>query len=567
MPSIKRTSTPHQKSGPLSLHPKSQEYLRETLSKSILRPYQQEQTIDLLTWTAKYRRFNDQPPQILPALREVYRDNHPDIVILKATQVFISEWLINCCLWVTETGYAGRGNGLYVMPNQVHMDDFSQGRIGEAIQQSPYLSKRVTSNRTRLRKIAGRALYLRGSETVIQTRSIDADIVVNDEVDLFQEGAVEKSKERLGSSVSPLYRAASQPTYPEVGIDVMYEESDKRKWFIPCGRCGYDQTLTWDDNIEFTTDLQNVRIVCMKCKKPLDISAEGHWVAGYPGRDVHGYHVNKLLSPRANLKQMLARFSAVEDVQKLQSFYNADLGIPYRPRGAKPSITDFVRENYIWKEPAGRDSYMGVDVGTRLHISIIGREDSLTPYRLIEQVYVSEFDELDAIFRRYDPKLTVIDARGDPRKTLEWAQRYPYKVYRWQHHPSKTEPAWNDDTQEVMFDRTAMLDLMYAWLRAQPPRCILHSHISPDFTAQLTALVRELVRKGGDEGRLVPRYTSARPDHYAFALAFAIMAAAEFGSRSTAQVQTVHKDELVRTSVGRILPRWTGSEIARRSWR
>src|SRR3990172_7919427 len=101
MPSIKRTSTPHQKSGPLSLHPKSQEYLRETLSKSILRPYQQEQTIDLLTWKVKYRRFNDQPPQILPALREVYQDNHPDIVILKAAQVFISEWHINSFLWVT----------------------------------------------------------------------------------------------------------------------------------------------------------------------------------------------------------------------------------------------------------------------------------------------------------------------------------------------------------------------------------------------------------------------------------------------------------------------------------
>lgn len=451
------------------------------------------------------------------------------------------------------------------MPNQVHMDDFSQGRIGEAISQSPHLSKRVTSNRTRLRKIAGRAMYLRGSETVIQTRSIDADLVINDEVDLFTDGAVEKSKERLGSAVLPLYRAASQPTYPEVGIDTMYEESTKSKWFISCGRCNFEQTLTWDDNIEFTTDLKKVRIVCSKCKRPLDISAEGRWIAEYPDRDVHGYHINKLLSPRANLKQMLARFSAVEDIHALQSFYNADLGIPYRPRGSKPAITDFIRENYTWKDPVA-ESYMGIDVGMRLHITVIGRDNKDQMFRLIEQIHVSSFDELDAIWRRYAPKYTVIDARGDPRKTLEWAQQYVFKVYRWQHHQSKTEPAWDDDTQEVKFDRTSMLDLMYSWLRSQPAKCTLHSHVTPDFVAQLTSLVRELIKKGV-EGRLIPRYVSSRPDHYAFALAFAIIAAGEFGlGRSDMRMTTVSKEEALVRAPRKILPSWTGSGIAKRTW-
>lgn len=452
------------------------------------------------------------------------------------------------------------------MPNQVHMDDFSQGRIGDAIAQSPRLSKVVTASRTRLRRIGNHTLYLRGSETVIQTRSIDADLVVNDEVDLFQPGAVEKSRERLGSSRAPLYRAASQPTYPESGIDVMFENSDRRRWFIRCERCQYEQTLTWDENVEFSVDAKDVRIVCAKCKRSLNILADGRWVAENPNSDVHGYHVNKLMSPRANLKAMLDRFLAVEDIQKLQSFYNADLGIPYRPRGSKPDIADFTRELYDWREPV-RDSYMGVDVGINLHICIVGRKDQSETYRLIDQQYVSDFSELDAIWHHYAPRFTVIDARGDPRKTLEWAQQYPYKVYRWQHHPSKDDPTWDDDTQIVKFDRTAMLDLLYASLRAKPPRCILHSNISPDFVSQLTALVREMIQKG-EESKLVPRYTSARADHYAFSMAFAIMAATEFGlGRGTSQMSMPTKEEPVRVrSFHTVRPRWTGSNVGRRRW-
>lgn len=533
----------------------------------------------LLEWTETNRRFSGQLPEIILPLRAIYADNHPDIVLLKAAQVFISEWLINNALWVCDVGWAKRGNALYVMPNQTHMDDFSQGRIGEAIQQSPTLKKRITSNRTRLRKLGSQALYMRGSETVIQTRSIDADLLVLDEVDLFVEGAVEKSKERLGSSRAPLWRAASQPTYPEIGIDVLYEDSDKRKWFIRCKRCNYDQTLTWDDNVTFSTNLKSVKIVCAKCKRPLDPLSPGHWVAEYPDRDVHGYHINKLMSPRADLKAMLGRFTAVEDVQKLQSFYNADLGIPYRPRGTKPDISDFERQEYNWKT-AVEESYMGVDVGMNLHVSVLGRDRTeqekkdgvnlkTKPYRLIEQIYVQTFEDLEALWLTYQPKYTVIDAKGDPRATDEWAQRRPFKVFRWQHHQSKTEPDWDDDNQLVKFDRTSMLDLLYSWGRARPAKLLLHSHITPDFVSQLTALVREIIKN--NDGRLVPRYVSARPDHYAFSLAFAIMAASEFGeSMRTMSISAPAATERVPSMVGRsfsgaVKPRWTGSSIGRKS--
>ena len=72
----------------------------------------------LLSWTLAYRYIRGKPMRLPPALHEIYRDDHPFIVIQKAAQVFITEYLINVGLWVCETCQGDRGNALYVMPTQ-----------------------------------------------------------------------------------------------------------------------------------------------------------------------------------------------------------------------------------------------------------------------------------------------------------------------------------------------------------------------------------------------------------------------------------------------------------------
>ncbi len=47
--------------------------------------------------------------RLIPALRGLYEDRHPFIVVQKAAQVFVSEFLINTALWCAETGLGGRG--------------------------------------------------------------------------------------------------------------------------------------------------------------------------------------------------------------------------------------------------------------------------------------------------------------------------------------------------------------------------------------------------------------------------------------------------------------------------
>ncbi len=91
----------------------------------------------LLDWTLAYRFLQGKPMRLTPALQNLYQDDHPFIVIQKAAQVGISEYLINTALWAADTGRGGRGNALYVMPTQGHVDDFSQARFDKAIGESP----------------------------------------------------------------------------------------------------------------------------------------------------------------------------------------------------------------------------------------------------------------------------------------------------------------------------------------------------------------------------------------------------------------------------------------------
>ena len=115
------------------------------------------------------------------------------------------------------------------MPTQNQMDDFTQGRIDRALQDSPYLRGRLQpepprrkgADRLRLKMIGNGTIYLRGSESQKQIASVDADLVILDEYDQMAEGVLDLARKRLGSSARPRLRVASTPLFPEAGINAI----------------------------------------------------------------------------------------------------------------------------------------------------------------------------------------------------------------------------------------------------------------------------------------------------------------------------------------------------------
>ena len=293
-----------------------------------------------------------------PSLQDIYRDDHPFTVIQKAAQVFVTEYLINVGLWVCETCQGDRGNALYVMPTQAQMDDFSQARIDKAIAESPYLQGRVFppppgrpgAARLRLKKVGLGHFYFRGSESKRALTSVDADVVVLDEYDQMDEGVLELAQKRLASSRLGWLRVASTPTLPEAGINRLFLQSDQRYYFMKCPGCGHDQRLTWDENV----DQKNGQVVCRrrKCRRPMELWAPGHWEAAAPGNDqIRGYHINRLYSPLANIRQMIYESQATTPAAR-QLFSNAVLGETFVPPGGQLTldILDKCRRDYRIEE-------------------------------------------------------------------------------------------------------------------------------------------------------------------------------------------------------------------------
>lgn len=548
-------------------------YLARSLQKSLSEEVQPTQSESLLGWTLEHRVINRKSVTLPPSQIPIYEDMDHEVVIMKGTQVFVSEYLVNLSLWALDTRYANRGNVLYMMPTQGLMDDFSQSRIDKAIEDSRYLNSRFEqaasqnqTNRARLKRLEGSSLHMRGSDSLKQAISVDADVVIDDEVDWFSEEAVQWTRDRYGSSNFYLFRAVSKPTYPEQGIHLMYKGSDQREWHIKCEHCNKWQSLVWEDNIIFSLDqtsttVTNVRLVCSNksCRKDIDRLSNGEWVAAYPDRRVHGYHLSRLLSPMADLRGMAEDSIDVSDIPKLQRFYNSGLGIPYAPKGGKLDSAELVYDNNLEFKYAGQ-GYGGVDVGLKLHACIIEKQDDRWPLRQAEEF--DTFEELDAWFSRNNVKACIIDARGDPRATTEWASNYPGRVYRWSHIESTDDIRYNEDSQEVKLNRTALLDNMYKACRTGRvvfPTGIRHV---TGFLSHLQSLVRELI-KDPRLNKLIPRYVGAAPDHYAFALAYAVLAAGEdIASPAPAVIPRAQEEG----QYGRPSPSWTGIRSSK-GWR
>ena len=405
-----------------------------------------------------------------------------------------TELLVNLALWVVDTGYAGRGNTLFVMPTQNQMDDFAQARFDRAIQDSAYLRGRLQpepprrkgADSKRLKRLGDGYLYLRGADSRRQLASVDADCVILDEFDQMGEGTLELARKRLASSAAGRLRIASTPRYPEAGIHALFLQSDQRRYHLPCPACGAVQALTWEANV----DVERALVVCRDCGAPLDVLVEGAWRAEAPGNaDIHGYHLSRLYSPWANLPAMIAA-SQAETPAGLQAFHNSDLGEVFSPPGAGLSLDaiDRCRRDYTLEEYAGQPCDMGVDVGLKLHVVIrehvyededwpedVCREQIERPPRLWFAATVATFDDLDTLMQRFGVRYCVIDALPETRLAADFARRHgtvwcAYYGASAADHGSCKEAG---GVRTVRLDRTQALDAMVARFHdgtAQIPR-------------------------------------------------------------------------------------------------
>ncbi|MCA9941130.1 MAG: phage terminase large subunit family protein [Anaerolineales bacterium] len=511
---------------------------------------------DLLTWACLYRRLlKPGVPFDLtrhPYLVQIYQQRAPHKILRKASQEGASEYAIT---------YALHGAGvrdatvLYVFPTDRAVSDFSKARLGPALEASPLLAQLVVDSRGKdgkrgsdqvtLKRVGDRFLYFRGAQVqpdgrAPQLKSVDADIVILDELDEMDQRAPQIAYKRINHSDIREILEISTPTYPGIGIDARYQESDQRQWHVQCRHCGERQPLTiaqvvveWDPLGRPVAwhgmDEGRAWVACRKCGRELERLGPGEWVATYPGRRLVGYHLSKLFSAYKSVEEIVANLQTVDETKRRET-YNQDLGLPFEAKGKKltDAVLDGCRQDYAMGPVNGERPFMGVDVGAELHVVIRAPEDDETGQRPLRlAISVDSFAQALHLLREYNVQTCVVDALPETREARAFQEaaglgRVWLAYYQdLSKHPEPTR--WNDDAGNVEIDRTRSLDIVvgrfYDGVNALPGDI----RAVPDYYAHLKAPTRVLVETS--KGKVAQYAEGALPDHFAHAENYCAVAA------------------------------------------
>jgi hypothetical protein len=480
-------------------------------------------------------------------LRALYEETAQDLVICKSGQAGVSEFLISDALYSCDILDA---TVLYVFPTDTHVSDFSAARLGTAIESSDYLNGIVVegrgaggdtkirkrgADRVTLKRVRDRFLYFRGGQVkptgqAPQLKSIDADVLIMDEWDEIDPRAPAIARKRLGHSQLARQRAVSTPTYIGRGIHAEYLTTDQREWHVRCDGCGHWQALTMQSVVQEWDDLERPTVwhgqaagraycACAKCRREVDRLGKGEWVATATASSSArvGYHISKIYSALHEPLALLAPLRSTNETVRREGF-NQDWGLPYRPRGG--GLDDATLDGCVrdYAPVVSENGFMGIDVGSVLNVVVRARPDAERGERRLLYAGECTWKQLAALWQRYKPSVTVMDAMPETEKAREFQALAPRRIWL-AYYPGELKdenPIRKvEDERYILMDRTRTLDETLARFYDGQNTLPANARDIPHYYSQLKAPVRVTEKSArGDE---VVRYVESGPDHYCFA--------------------------------------------------
>ncbi|HOY62038.1 MAG: Phage terminase large subunit (GpA) [bacterium ADurb.Bin236] len=491
--------------------------------------------------------------------RGVYECEAPHIVIRKAAQMGGSLFGILDALWALDTGQAR--TAIYFFPTARDIRDFAHDRVKPIISGSARLSARsrgidnagYTQFTDAFGAVSG-ALYFRGMKSKVSTSSVPADLIMIDERDKVSTADYELALKRVSHSELALVREACTPTVSGIGIDALFERSDKRHWTLRCARCGKENRpeLEFRENGGPERTLYErggeVYLGCAACAAPLD-AASGRWVAEMPGRDIAGFQFSQLWSQVVQRGAPMARaiLDDFRNTRHIADFWNSRIGLPYEDKTT--SLTrdalDACDGDY-GLAPRGSACTMGVDQGDELHVVISERQQGIR--RVVWAGVLDGFGGLPGLMRNYDVRSCVIDAMPNTHSARDFAAMFPGRVFLCHYVESaRGGPRWNSSERAVAVNRTEALDAAAAAYRRLEVRLPKAPVIEDLFKPQMGAMVRRPIR---DENGDIEGYEWAKrgADHFRHADCYDQLAGARRG-RSLGDILSGVLDSGPRESV------------------
>lgn len=361
--------------------------------------------------------------EVIQLLERVVRERESEarIDVVKAEQIGFTTFALGFALWlVAEYGY----NVGYFLPDDKFASEFGMARLTPTVDGSPYLSglaEDAAVDRGVLKQLGDKFLYLLGLSKLKGATSRPMDFQISDEVDLTSEEIRKWKRGRMGASKLRIELDFSAPYRQDSGIDARYSQGSQRKWLVKCAGCSQD-----DICLEEIMDLHDcfrqfngkwVR-VCPRCKRKLDITKNGRWVAAQPEKEKEGrysYRLSAMAFEAIDADFIMHEYlGAQDDPVAMAIFDRTRRGIANA--GALQPFTDAklreMERDYVLKYArTGNPIFIGMDVGNTCWIWV---EDWLPEgrARLIwaEKVSSDKFQERAIkVIEDLDPRFAVVD--------------------------------------------------------------------------------------------------------------------------------------------------------------
>ena len=361
-----------------------------------LRALKPPDDVTVSQWADKYRRLSSESSaepgpwrtSRTPYLREImdaFSDpNVRHIVFVSASQIGKSETLNNIIGYIIDED---PGSILFIQPTNSDANEYSKLRIAPMIRDTPVLSRRIASPKSRdsgntimQKSYPGGILTLTGATEAHNLASKPIRYVLGDERDRWTTNAGNEGDpwELAMARQITFYNAkaveVSTPTIKGASaIEASFYNGTQERWCVQCPACEKFNNITFSDlRYEYDTTVRGskktfrvkeVYYVCPECGA---ISYEkemkrqpAKWIAEAPEayqNGVRSFWLNTFVSPWLSWEKIILKYlEARGDIRKMQVVYNTLFGELWEDRGGLEDEDSYMarRELYEAELPDG----------------------------------------------------------------------------------------------------------------------------------------------------------------------------------------------------------------------
>lgn len=391
------------------------------------------------------------------------------IVFMKSAQVGATEILNNIVGYYIDQDPSPT---LVLQPTLQMAQAWSKDRLANMIRDCDRLREKVkdprskdSSNTVLSKKFPGGNINIVGSNSASGLASRPIRILLCDEVDRYEASAgaegdpISLAVKRTTTFWNRKIFVTSTPTIKGLSrIEVAFEESDQRYYYVPCPKCNEKQILDWQHVHWEKSKPETAKYICPHCEEEIDETKKqwmlqnGEWIATQQSDGVAGFHISELYSPWRTWKQMAIDFYAVrKQPEMLKTWVNTALGRTFDDPGESIEHESLMDNRETYDHTNVPNSVLmltcGVDVqNDRLEAQVVGWSHNNECWVIEYKIFIGDpssnhvWRDLDEylqrnFYREDDKKLnivcTCIDSGGHHTQQVYGftSQRVHRKVY------------------------------------------------------------------------------------------------------------------------------------------